>query len=57
MDLIKTYDEVETMSGCSYLEDKLNDNNDCKAAVTARARISWVIFETVESCYLEISFC
>ena len=40
----KLCDEVETLNGLFYLEDRLNASDCCEAAVTARVRISWVRF-------------
>ena len=36
--------EVETVNGFCYLEDRLNASGGCEAAVTARVRIGWVRF-------------
>ena len=45
VDLIKKLrDEVETVNGFCYLEDRLNASGGCEAAVTARVKISWVRF-------------
>ena len=40
----KLCDEVETVNGFCYLEDRLNAIGGCEAAVTARVRIGWVRF-------------
>ena len=40
----KLCDEVETLNGLFYLEDRLNASGGCEAAVTARVRIIWVRF-------------
>ena len=40
----KLCNKVETVNGFCYLVDKLNSSGGCKAAVTARIRISWVRF-------------
>ena len=40
----KLCDEVKTVNGFCYLEDKLNASGGCEAAVTARVRIGWVRF-------------
>ena len=40
----KLCDEVETVNGFCYLEDRLNANGGCEAAVTAKVRIGWVRF-------------
>ena len=40
----KMCDEVETVNGFCYLEDRLNASGGCKAAVTSRVRINWVRF-------------
>ena len=37
-------EEVEPVRGFCYLEDRVNAGGGCEAAVTARARISWVKF-------------
>ena len=37
-------EEVETVTGFSYLGDRVNASGGCEAAVTARARIGWVKF-------------
>ena len=37
-------EEVETVRGFCYLGDRVNASCGCKAAVTARARIGWVMF-------------
>ena len=37
-------EEVETVRGFCYLEDRVNAGGGCEAAVTARARIGWVKF-------------
>ena len=37
-------DEVETVKGLCYLEDKLNAGGGCEAAVTTRVRIGWMKF-------------
>ena len=45
----KLCDDVETVNGFCYLEDRLNASGGCEAAVTARVRIGWVRFrECVE---------
>ena len=45
VDLIeKLCNEVETVNGFYYLEDKLNASGGCEAAVTTRVRIGWVRF-------------
>ena len=57
MDLIeKLSGEVEEVNGFCYLGDRLNAGGDCKAAVTARVRISWVTFRNMEGYCWEISF-
>ena len=38
-------EEVETVRGFCYLEEKVNASGGCEAAVTARARIGWVKFK------------
>ena len=40
----KLCDEVETVNGFCYLEDRLIASGGCEAAVTARVRIGWVRF-------------
>ena len=40
----KLCDEVETVNGLWYLEDRLNASGGCEAAVTARVRIGWIRF-------------
>ena len=40
----KLCNEVKTMNGFCYLEDRLNASCRCETAVTARVRISWVRF-------------
>ena len=40
----KLCDEVETVNGFRYLEDRLNSSGGCEAPVTARARIVCVRF-------------
>ena len=40
----KLCNEMETVNGFCYLGDRLNASEGCKAAVTARVRISWVRF-------------
>ena len=37
-------EEVEMVRGFCYLGDEVNAGGGCEAAVTARARISWVNF-------------
>ena len=37
-------DEVETVNGFCYLEDRLNASGGCEATVTAKVRIGWVRF-------------
>ena len=37
-------DEVETVKGFCYLEDRLNASGGCETAVTARVRIGWMKF-------------
>ena len=37
-------DEMETVNGLWYLEDRLNASGGCEAAVTARVRIGWIQF-------------
>ena len=38
-------EEVETVRGFCYLGDRVNASGDCKAVVTARARVGWVKFK------------
>ena len=40
----KLCDEVETVNGFYYLENRLNASGGCEAAVTARVRIGWKRF-------------
>ena len=35
-------DEVETVKGFCYLEDRLNASGGCETAVTSRVRIGWM---------------
>ena len=37
-------DEVETLKGFCYLEDRLNASGGCETAVTSRVRIEWMKF-------------
>ena len=37
-------DEVETVKGFCYLEDRLNASGGCETAVTSRVRIGWMKF-------------
>ena len=37
-------DEVETVKGFRYLEDRLNASGGCETAVTSRVRIGWIKF-------------
>ena len=39
------FDEVETVKGFCYLDDRLNASGGCKAAVTARTRVGWKKFK------------
>ena len=38
-------EEVGTVRGFCYLEDRVNASGGCEAAVTARVRIGWVKFK------------
>ena len=40
----KLCNEVETVNGFCYLEDRLNASGGCEVAVTARIKIGWVRF-------------
>ena len=48
----KVCDEVETVNGFCYLEDKLNPSGSCIAAVTARVRIGCIRFSECEELLL-----
>ena len=37
-------EELETVKGFRYLEDRLNAGGGCKTAATARVRIGWMKF-------------
>ena len=41
-------DEVETVKGFCYLEDKLNASGGCETAVISRVRIGWMKFRECE---------
>ena len=38
-------EEVETVRGFFYLGNRVNESSGCEAAVTARARIGWMMFK------------
>ena len=40
----KLYDDMETVTECSYLGDRINSGGGCVAAVTSRTRIEWAKF-------------
>ena len=44
------------MNRFCYLRDRTNSSDDCKAAVTARARIGWVRFRECGELLLENRF-
>ena len=52
----KLCNDVETVNGFCYLEDRLNANGGCEAAVAARVRIGWVRFRKCGKLLLENSF-
>ena len=45
-------DEVETVKGFCYLDDRLNTSGQCEATVTTRTRLEWKKFRE----YREILF-
>ena len=49
-------DEVETVKGFCYLEDRLNASDGCETAVTARVRIGWMKFRECGELLLEEVF-
>ena len=52
----KLCDEVETVNGFCYLENRLNFSGGCEAAVKARVRIGWVRFRECGELLLENRF-
>ena len=52
----KLCDEMETVNGFCYLEDRLNSSGGCEAAVTARVRTGWVRFKKCGELLLENRF-
>ena len=57
VDLIKkSYDEVRTMNEFWYLGNSLNATGGCEVAVTARARVGWVIFKKCWELFLGNTF-
>ena len=52
----KLCNEVETVKGLCYFEDKLNASGGCEVAVTTRVKIGWLDSGNVESYCLEIGF-
>ena len=49
-------DEVETVKGFCYLEDRLNASGGYETAVTARVRIEWIKFTECRELLLGIRF-
>ena len=52
----KLCDEVETVNGFCYLEDRLNSSRGCEVAVTARVKIGWIRFKECGELLLENRF-